>query len=130
MLQQRYPQLVGRVHGEHFPVPPLRQALGSIVGFVQMGGLAMLFVGGPIFRALGFAEPPAWYNQLLENKMMLFGGYFFLNMLNTQLLSTGAFEVYYEGAQIYSKIETGRMPSLQELTSVLESRYHLRPLGL
>ena len=33
------------------------------------------------------------------------------NTINNALTSTGAFEVYYEDALVFSKLETGRMPN-------------------
>lgn len=120
---------MGRVHGENYPLPPLRQALGSAVGAVQMGGLAFLFFGNTLFRLLGMAEPPAWYGQLMDNKMMLFGGYMALNMVHSQLVSSGAFEIYYNGALVFSKLEAGRMPNMRDLAAVLEGTYELRAVS-
>ena len=42
------------------------------------------------------------------------------NGLVGNLMATGAFEISYNGEQVYSKLETGRMPSLPELLDGLK----------
>ena len=39
------------------------------------------------------------------------------NTLRQNLLSTGAFEVSYDGTLIWSKLSTGRMPALGDLVT-------------
>ena len=47
--------------------------------------------------------------------MMLFIILFLCNSVAQSLMSTGAFEVEFNGKLVYSKLETGRMPNLNEL---------------
>ena len=44
--------------------------------------------------------------------------------MSGQLINTGAFEMSYNGTPVWSKLETGRFPSLEELT------HSLRDAGL
>lgn len=39
------------------------------------------------------------------------------NTVRQNLLGTGAFEVSYDGTPIFSKLDTGRMPTLPELVA-------------
>lgn len=39
------------------------------------------------------------------------------NTVRQNLLSTGAFEVSYQGVPVFSKLATGRMPTLQEMVA-------------
>lgn len=43
------------------------------------------------------------------------------NLASGNLLNTGAFEVSYNGVPVWSKIETGRFPQLDELRTGLEA---------
>ena len=86
---------------------------------VQYALYAILFFGQQIFDKLGMA-PPALYYRMTQNKaisfimiMMLMGN------LNSMLTSTGAFELELNGMVIFSKIQTGRMPDVREIESIL-----------
>ena len=46
--------------------------------------------------------------------------YFGLNMLQNFVSSTGAFEVYVNENLIFSKLETGRLPSFDEIDQLLK----------
>ncbi|EFN53349.1 hypothetical protein CHLNCDRAFT_58621 [Chlorella variabilis] len=45
------------------------------------------------------------------------GAWFIGNTVRQNLLGTGAFEVSYDGTPIFSKLDTGRMPTLPELVA-------------
>ena len=48
------------------------------------------------------------------------GAWFLGNTLSQNMLNTGAFEVYYDGETIFSKIRSGRLPSMPEIMTGLE----------
>lgn len=50
--------------------------------------------------------------------MMLF---FMSNMLEGQLLSSGAFEISFNNVPIWSKLESGRIPQPAELFQIIDS---------
>jgi len=55
-----------------------------------------------------------------ESKWLYGFGVFFLgNNIQASLLSTGAFEMYLDGKLLFSKLQTGDMPSLQNLQESL-----------
>ena len=59
---------------------------------------------------------------MLENKLYSCLMTFFLaNMVETQLISTGAFEVSLGGQVVWSKLEEGRIPQPQELIGKIDS---------
>lgn len=72
-------------------------------------------------------ETPAVYNWMLGNKLsaclMLF---MFSNSIESMLLSTGAFEIYIGEEQIWSKLESGRVPSPAELMQVVDSHLAIK----
>lgn len=47
--------------------------------------------------------------------------FFFGNMLEAQLMSTGAFEIILNDMPIWSKLATSRIPSPNELFSIIEN---------
>ena len=47
------------------------------------------------------------------------GIYFFANMVSTSLISTGAFEVYVDDREVFSKLKTGKMIESPDLHRVL-----------
>lgn len=85
--------------------------------------LLMALIGSSfdIFGALGMATPAFW-TWASENKLFaLMMTFFFGNMLEGQLISSGAFEISLNDIPIWSKINTGRIPAPQELFQIIES---------
>jgi len=49
------------------------------------------------------------------------------NMVISGLSNTGAFEIAYDGQMVFSKLETGRMPSVAEIMGGIDSiRNHMQ----
>ena len=76
------------------------------------------------FNYIEMETPPivAW---AMENKlyacMMIF---FISNAVETQLVSTGAFEITVDNMPVWSKIESGRIPQPPELFQIIDT--HLK----
>jgi hypothetical protein len=65
---------------------------------------------------LGVPVPP-WQEYLTANKMSTCGMTWFMgNTLAQNLVSTGAFEVYYDGDLVFSKLLTGKLPVVRPLS--------------
>jgi hypothetical protein len=68
LLQQEYPGI--SVVGSTYPPTTLRMLASRVLGGVQMGLLASVFMGDKIFEMLGYAQPPAWFTQnVASNKV-------------------------------------------------------------
>ncbi|CAL5230029.1 g13474 [Coccomyxa viridis] len=118
VLRQRFPGM--EVVPSTYPVSAQRAALARVVMGLQFGGIAVVLGGDRIFPALGM-EMPQVLAQMREKKMGVVMGIWLLgNALQNQLSATGAFEVYFDGKQMHSKLETGRVPSMDELVSSIE----------
>jgi selT/selW/selH-like putative selenoprotein len=69
---------------------------------------------------------PNIYSWAMENKiyscMMLF---FLVGLVEGQLLSTGAFEILFNDVPVWSKLESGRVPSPQEMFEIVDSHMRL-----
>lgn len=65
--------------------------------------------------------PPTFWPQLAEKRFSLvIGAFFFGNTVINSIVSTGAFEVLYGPEVIFSKLNTGRMPRMDELLTTVQ----------
>eukprot|EP00882_Tetradesmus_deserticola_P024894 GHRQ01027245.1.p2 GENE.GHRQ01027245.1~~GHRQ01027245.1.p2 ORF type:complete len:196 (-),score=39.09 GHRQ01027245.1:111-698(-) len=100
LLQQRFSGM--EVVGSTYPVPATKQALAQGLGLAQMVGFGFVIFGDKLFQFMGYAAPPELYVQhVAGNRVGVGVGIWFLgNFLQNQLLSTGAFEVFYDGTLV------------------------------
>jgi selT/selW/selH-like putative selenoprotein len=126
-LQNEFPQLIGKISGEHYPTPPLAELVSHIVALLQMLGLACMVVGGDaLCRMLGLRQAPAFVRSMQENSIQ-YGILLFLLMpqLMARFSQSGAFEVYLnngqenEGVLIFSKLAEGRLPEKADILQKL-----------
>ena len=77
------------------------------------------------FASFGF-DTPGPFAWALENKlyaaMMIF---FISNAIETQLVSTGAFEITVDNMPVWSKIDSGRIPQPPELFQIIDTHIKL-----
>lgn len=84
--------------------------------------IVLVLFGFDPFRYLQTPTPGVW-TWLLNNKIygcML--TFFLCGLVETQLISTGAFEIFLNKEQLWSKIETGRVPDINELFNLIDVR--------
>jgi len=66
------------------------------------------------------------WNWMQENKIYAGLMIFFLsNFIENQLISTGAFEIYFDDVPVWSKLQTGRIPSPGELFQIVDNNMKL-----
>lgn len=83
--------------------------------------LQLTFFGGLAISLVGRALLPEPYSKFIEtNQMMILGGCFLCNIISGNLLNTGAFEIAYNGQPVWSKMEMGRFPEMNELLGALK----------
>jgi len=120
VLQQHYPdmQIVGDTFRPPFPKAEIAQGLGLMKIFIIM----LVVAGINPFTYLNTPTPGMW-TWLQSNKvygsMLIF---FISGMIESNLISTGAFEIYLNNEQIWSKITTGRVPEPGELFNIIDIR--------
>lgn len=127
-FESRFPDLIGSIHGAHYPSPPFAQTLASVVGMLQMLIFGFMIFGKKIF--MGFEHPVLDFAE--QNKFALVAGIFLLNSVTNSMVQTGAFEISYSGGReagrlLYSKLETGHLPSTAELQGIV---HQLKGFGL
>ncbi len=119
LVRTHHPNL--EVVGENYPPPPSRALIARILSIVKMALLVCLLFGQNPFVLLNIPTP-AVYSWALQNKMyaclMIF---FFSNSIESSLISTGAFEISIDDVPLWSKLDTGRLPSANEFMQMLQT---------
>ena len=97
--------------------------VSQITSMLQILGMAFVVLGDGLLEMVGISarNEPKWITSAKENKIAVFFGLFFLNNFANGKLATGAFEVEYNGVVVFSKLELGRMPSVQEVIKGIET---------
>jgi len=112
--------------GENYPAPPIVELLQRLLSYVQIFAMAWIVLGGEkLMGMLGYGgnnpRPlPAFYWTVQNYGMQIMMGLFFVlpQILNSYFIS-GAFEVYLDDQEIYSKLKTGSLPEANNLVKSL-----------
>lgn len=122
-IQQKYPDL--KLEGENYPPPPLRSLLSQVLGIGKLLILALVVSGQNPFNWLNMNTPSVW-SWANDNKIYACLMIFFIsNALEGQLISTGAFEIEFNDVPVWSKLDTGRIPSPQEMFQIIDNHMRL-----
>jgi selT/selW/selH-like putative selenoprotein len=119
-VSQQYPEFRGNISGSTYPPSMLAQWIAFTTNIIWLAGIAFLFAGSAIFKALGIPEPDI-YKRAKENPVGAFVVLFMINSFGASQLSTGAFEIDVDGQVVFSKLVSGRFPSAHDLTHALSS---------
>ncbi|GAA54911.1 Thioredoxin reductase-like selenoprotein T CG3887 [Clonorchis sinensis] len=80
-----------------------------------------------VYCSLGFATP-SFLTYAFQNKVSFCLTAFLIgNLIEGQLLSTGAFEIYYNDMPIWSKLDSNRIPQPHELLDILNNQMKFKP---
>jgi len=123
IIRQRYPSLL--VEGDNYPPPLVRAYLAQGLSILKLVVIVVVFSGQNPFPALNMNTPAVlvWAHQ---NKLYACMMTFFLsNMIEGQLISTGAFEVSFNDVPVWSKLENGRVPSAPELFQIIDTQMNM-----
>lgn len=122
VLKSEVPHL--EVQGETYPPPRINEMISNTLFWVRMLCIVALFGGPQLLQTMGIQNPPAIYNWAQENKMTAFLVIFLMgSQLENYLLSTGAFEVYLNDKQVWSKLSSGRLPSMVEMRGLIDTGF-------
>lgn len=119
IIQQKYPYMA--VDGKNYDPPGVNMFLSRLIGLAKMVIICCILGGINVFQYINQAQP-SWWSWCVENKiyacMMLF---FLCNILEGQLIHSGAFEISLNDVPVWSKLETGRIPQPAELFQIIDS---------
>jgi thioredoxin reductase-like selenoprotein T len=123
-LAEKFPDV--QVTGDVYPMSPLIIFILQLLSVVQLLAIAWMIVGGDtLLRTLKLVRPnqplPAWYHTVQENGVPLAIFVFLLAPSMVQNLGNtkGAFEIYLNDTIMYSKLRTGKLPTIEDLTEPL-----------
>ncbi|CAJ0956331.1 unnamed protein product, partial [Mesorhabditis belari] len=125
-IHEKYPNM--QVEGQNYPTAPWKSYLAQFLGIFKLALIASVISGSNPFERLGFGYPTIlqWaHNNKLSSCMMAF---LLSNMVESSLLSSGAFEVYLGKELLWSKLESGRVPAPAELMQMIDSQLELQGL--
>jgi hypothetical protein len=97
-----------------------------LIGYLRLFLFALMFMGDTILSFFGGAQnvPDVLkyvHNYLKENKMQAGVGLFFIgSMIQSQLMQSGAFEIYINGNLEHSKLESQKMPTFELIQEIFE----------
>ena len=120
ILRDKYPEIT--VTGDNFPPSAVSAVLLQTIGLLKMAIILMILTNVNPFLLMGWESPAVW-NWLANSK--IYGclmTFFIANTIEGQLVSSGAFEIYYNDLPIWSKIETGRIPAPAELFQIIDNQ--------
>ncbi|CAO2613087.1 Thioredoxin reductase-like selenoprotein T [Lemmus lemmus] len=123
VISQRYPDI--RIEGENYLPQPIYRHIASFLSVFKLVLIGLIIVGKDPFAFLGMQAPSIWqWGQ--ENKVYACMMVFFLsNMIENQCMSTGAFEITLNDVPVWSKLESGHLPSMQQLVQILDNEMKL-----
>lgn len=117
-MESNYPEYDLLITGGNYPPSEFAKFIANIASFVWFIGIAFLLGGSQIFKFLGMPEP-AVFKEMANNKMTCFIVLFVINSIGASQLSTGAFEMYLDDVEIFSKLSAGRLPSPNDIQAAL-----------
>ncbi|TKS79878.1 Kinesin-like protein KIF2C [Collichthys lucidus] len=118
-LYQRYPDI--RIEGENYLPIPLYRHIASFLSMFKLLVIGVIIIGKDPFALFGMQAPGIWewgQGNKIYACMMVF---FLSNMIENQLMSTGAFEITLNDVPVWSKLESGHLPSMQQLVQILDN---------
>ena len=114
-----------QIDAGNYPPPQLNQMIASVLSFIKFALIGCIVCGINPFEIVG-VETPQLYHWARENTAYSCFMLFFLsNAVENQLISTGAFEVTFDGQLIWSKLQSGRIPSIDELIKIIDDRVNV-----
>lgn len=118
VYSSRHPKL--EFYGEHYVPPQPWPLLSQIVTLGYIGMILLVIGGDPIFAAMEMPTPEVILHLRESQLSSVFMIFMVGNTISHNLLNSGAFEVHYNERPVWSKIETGRVPTWPELIKNFE----------
>ena len=107
------------VNGEDYPLSQTRKFLSYSVMAIQFLIFTLLILCN-FKNILNSILPDNLIDWIGENKLRTFFITFFMgNLLQSNISNTGAFEIFYNGNQIWSKLNMGDVPNINQLIQML-----------
>lgn len=123
VIRSKYPNL--EIIGDNYPPPKFKSIIAQVLSVVKLMVIVMIISGQNPFLQLNM-QTPRFFEWATQNKfyacLMIF---FTCNAIETHLVSTGAFEIYLNNMQIWSKLSSDRVPHEKELLQMIDMNLNL-----
>lgn len=117
----QYPDLV--ISGENYNPGSFRLEISQVLGMVKMIIILMVVFNFNPWVYMELGPTPSYVSWALENKIYAcLMTFFLINAVETQLISSGAFEVTVNGEKVWSKLETGGAPQPVTLVNLVREK--------
>lgn len=113
-VRRRYPDL--QIAGEPMMPPTDKLYMAYALKAVFFAGLVVQIAGGMILPA------EIHEKYVSNNRMAIFIAMMGANMVSGSIMTTNAFEISHDGVQVWSAMERGRLPHVEELFQELGRR--------
>jgi len=121
MINERFPNI--NIVGNNYNPSFIKNKLVQVISISKMIVIGLLLANINPFQHFGANTPRVWF-WMGEHKLYACLMTFFLsNTIESQLMSSGAFEIFYNDVPIWSKLATGRIPSAQELFTMIDNQH-------
>jgi len=125
-LAEQFPELQGRIRGAAYPVAPMVELMSNLMTLVQLVGILWGVMGGESFlRMLGLYKNrpmPSWYFTIQQNGIQIaIFLYLILPQIVAKFMQNGAFEIFLDEKEIFSKLQTGKLPQAEALVETLKA---------
>jgi len=128
IIQPKYPDII--IDGQNFDPPGINMLIARLVGILKMLVIMCILGGVNVFNYINQAQP-SWWTWCVENKLYACLMIFFLcNLIEGQLMQSGAFEIILNDVPVWSKLETGRIPQPAELFQIIDNHMKFTKLDL
>jgi len=116
-LKAKFPEV--EVIGSVYPPGPMKSFIAQICSLVFLLGLVTMIAGKFFGDSLRIPALSELAQKMNENQMQSIMIIFMANIIGGQMLSTGAFEIYLEEDLVFSKLQTGGLPQLDQLADMV-----------
>uniref|UniRef100_A0A0N5APK5 SelT-like protein n=1 Tax=Syphacia muris TaxID=451379 RepID=A0A0N5APK5_9BILA len=123
-VHEKYPTI--KIEGHNYPPFFWKATAAQVLTFVKITLIVWILMGLNPFPSLNLGTPRivTWaLNNKLSSCLMVF---LLSNSCENALLATGAFEIYIGGERIWSKLESGRVPTPTELLQIIDQYMELQ----
>ena len=118
LIHREYPDV--SIIADNYPSSRLKTLLAKGLSLVKIALLITLLFSQNPFQFFRFPTPRI-YHWALQNKIYACLMIFFLsNFVESYLLSTNAFEISINDIPLWSKLQTGRMPTKDEFIRIIQ----------
>jgi hypothetical protein len=103
---------------------PLKALVARAASTASLAAIGLTLGGERLLPLIGVHAPPEFVKSMQAAKLQSCAAAWFIgNMVQQNCLSTGAFEVYYDGRTIFSKLATGQAPQLPEIVRAVAAAH-------